>query len=655
MSYLKGNAQDFESGCFEYISSGISTCVADLRSTLVKWSSLYIASAAQTLGATFATSIEILLPPLFKQLSHGTSIISNSCHFALLEIGLHVQHRRTARAFLVYHTSKANIQRIVVAEFISNCIRTWKPNLLTSFEHSFNDVLRKFVTDPSASVRKIAKENYNVQRTDISNKQIIHNIPSTPQPSKQNIRRSTPLPKTPNPKTRKTLLRSSSPVKNERTSQKLLNTFSTPQKRSSSPTRTERNVPRLNNISPSHDNSPRKDKLTLRREISSPNPKKTRSKSPKKGPKKTMCIEEFMPPKSQNDTKQFINILNEITSNGNFELLDGLEPINGALRLFMENPLEELVKLVAYMFYEGDVTMVLVGLLGIENPMNQDELSHYLKFRKSDLGKVLGILHHDKLIGVETREDLTGVEDPDKLSEYRRKKLLKDYYAIDYKSFVDSVNLKIRLVLEELKDQCGPEDNIYYQCTNCQRKYLLIDLISFDDGQFECPICKGSMIELDDTDEINIKQQRKNEFTEMTAPLLELIKQTEGLVMIDDPDERCKSDSMWEKKDYTEKRDRIDKLKRTPKVRTHVTTSTDLLKHTSNVIVVTDKVQQQQPEIKDMKVFVDKEKKPEPVGEVKTIIINGKEYTAKDITDELLDSLPEDEFNRAIEFKEQNE
>lgn len=324
----------------------------------------------------------------------------------------------------------------------------------------------------------------------------------------------------------------------------------------------------------------------------------------------------------------------------------------------MTNPLEELVRLVAYMFYDPDATMVLTGLIGNETGQTKEELSKSLKYKKTELGRVLGILHNDHLVEIETQYDDEGYtqEEMEHMSEAKKKKLAKDYYAIDYKSFVDAVNLKIKLVLKELKERCGPEDEIFYQCERCQKKILLSDLLSSGDGQFICPICKGNMNELDDSDEINARRQQMSDFIEITKPLLDLIKQTEGLVMINDVSCRCKPDSMLEKKKYIDQKIRAEKEKRTPKVHQPSVNTAAILNHSSNVRVVLDNgIKTQQAEIQNVKQFVEKAKEPIPEVEKKTININGKEYTAEELTEEVLADVPDSDFERVMSFKEQNE
>jgi conjugal transfer/entry exclusion protein len=100
MSYLKGGISHDLDADLSVLAAPIAQCVADLRSALVRWGALYTAAGSQVLQAGFLSSAEVIVPSLFRQLSHGTGVISNSCRLALLEVARHVQHRRTARFFL---------------------------------------------------------------------------------------------------------------------------------------------------------------------------------------------------------------------------------------------------------------------------------------------------------------------------------------------------------------------------------------------------------------------------------------------------------------------------------------------------------------------------------------------------------------------------
>ena len=158
MSYLKGGGPGLTDANFSSLATGVGLCVTDLRSALVRWGSLYTAACAHTLGASFVGSTEIIVPALFKQLTHGTAVIANSCKYALLEVGRHVQHRRTARTFLAQQSSRSNAHRQVVVEFVQTAMECWPPALITSLKDQFTTLLKTFSEDPSPVVRKIAKE-----------------------------------------------------------------------------------------------------------------------------------------------------------------------------------------------------------------------------------------------------------------------------------------------------------------------------------------------------------------------------------------------------------------------------------------------------------------------------------------------------------------
>lgn len=320
----------------------------------------------------------------------------------------------------------------------------------------------------------------------------------------------------------------------------------------------------------------------------------------------------------------------------------------------MENILEQLVQRVAYMFYQKEKTMVLIGLLELGRQVNIDELSEILKFRKNDLAKVLGALRLDRLIRVDQIEDLEGVEDYDSLTKAQKNKLLKDYYSIDFKSFVDSVNLKIRVGRDRLKKQCGPEDNIYYRCPKCQTTYSLSDILSMtdtDEGCLNCPECNTKLDELNDSDEKNRLRKMYNDFVEMTEPLLNLINKTDGLVMINDPDELCKSDKLITRDEYNRTKQLLEKKIQLRKFTSHSNSgpsNQNITGKREDIIININPGQssashkEDDEELDKLSEYIAKQEKVaetsnETSGKTKTITLFGKEYTPKDITPELLE------------------
>ena len=139
------------------ISTGVANCVSDLRSTLVRNGSLFIAACAQTLQNSYITSTDVVIPALSKQLTHGTAIISDSCHLGIIQIAKNVQHRKVVRAMQQLANSKSTIQRQVAAEAFQIMVNTWSSKIVSKNMTDIKAALTKLAEDPSQSTRKIAK------------------------------------------------------------------------------------------------------------------------------------------------------------------------------------------------------------------------------------------------------------------------------------------------------------------------------------------------------------------------------------------------------------------------------------------------------------------------------------------------------------------
>lgn len=306
MSCLKSEIYKIKGADFSIISPGISSCISELRSALVKWACLYIASAAQTLKTKLGVSVDMYVPSLFKQLTHGTSIISDSCHFALIEIAKYVQHKRTIKAFLGFSSSKAVIQRLVVLEFIG-ITREWCIISQASFEDNFCEMLKKFMNDPSAEIRKKAKI---ISSGFLSQKiQLTPNIKNTTSynsinfsPNLKNSRRDC---MTPIPFAYKTSLRIEKAT----------------QKYSSLNDHLDDSMDELEPLS----NSSKQQNFQTPKRKSLTKTVKSRKRSSLQNNEILLDIEDYMPPKSYEDTKNFIQVLNRILRRRDFERLEGIE------------------------------------------------------------------------------------------------------------------------------------------------------------------------------------------------------------------------------------------------------------------------------------------------------------------------------------------
>lgn len=343
--------------------------------------------------------------------------------------------------------------------------------------------------------------------------------------------------------------------------------------------------------------------------------------------------------------------------------------------------LERLVKDVAYMFYTGEETMVLLGFLDLGRPITAEELSKHLKYSKNqnELPRVLGLLRNDGLISVDSREDLTDVENPKELTAAQRKKLMKDYWYLDYKSFIDSVNIKIHLVKRKLAELCGPEQQIYYECPKCKaedggrnqsyKKYiwelgsLLAGFSGDDDTELRCLNCKTPVCELDEKEDINEKKRTAKEFDELVEPLIQIIDSTRDWVVINDPDKRCKDDEIMRRTDYDTHKERVrcekERMRLIGGSKSSGSMSSGSVRNGKvdiNVNLGGEEAVRHQVQTDGFIKKLDMKVVEEPVEkkEVPTIEIKGRTYTAEELTDDVVNSLnlDDDEFERVMTFRD---
>ncbi|OHT00148.1 hypothetical protein TRFO_33281 [Tritrichomonas foetus] len=174
MSLIKGGIFNFSGFDFSEIAQDIAACVTDLRSTLVRWGSMCATAAAQTLGSQFSNYVDIFIPAFFKQTTHGTAIISQSCRLAILQIAASTPHRRTVRCILNEVSSKSTVHRKIVAESILKIQQFWPPSSYQSSLNHIKNVINDLKTDKSSEVRQISRELDSFQPG-----------PRTPSPRKQ--------------------------------------------------------------------------------------------------------------------------------------------------------------------------------------------------------------------------------------------------------------------------------------------------------------------------------------------------------------------------------------------------------------------------------------------------------------------------------------
>ena len=280
MGYLNGQIDRFGNADYSKLAPGIAACVTDLRSSLVKMGSLLIAACAVVWKSDYVGSVETVVPALFKQLSHGTTVIANSCRLALNAIATNVQHRRTCRLFLSNKKSKNSVHRLVVAEALSVIKTTWPVQVIDSIKGEVLDALSDLCDDASADVRKVARASLNMIPT--PTKLVPRNKPSTPTTLEKSSRQFTPHRRSKTPTQPKKKLQIQNP---------------------------EESAPKNNNSIPNNGHVE----------------KKVSFKPFQETVEESNDISQYMPPRTKGQANAFVKILKEYSDKNAQEPLIGLE------------------------------------------------------------------------------------------------------------------------------------------------------------------------------------------------------------------------------------------------------------------------------------------------------------------------------------------
>jgi len=155
MGLIKGGALSFPDFDLTMIAPAVAETVTDLRSALVKWGALFASAAAQALGSKFSTLSDIFVPSLFKQATHGTAVISQSCRFGILQIAEFAQNRKTYRSIISEISSKSNARRLIVAESLRIIVSKWPSNILQPILNDVNTSMTKLKSDAAVEVRNV--------------------------------------------------------------------------------------------------------------------------------------------------------------------------------------------------------------------------------------------------------------------------------------------------------------------------------------------------------------------------------------------------------------------------------------------------------------------------------------------------------------------
>lgn len=158
MSILKGNGLDFPGFDVHQIANDVSQAILDVRTTLVKFGTLFLSAAAQKMKSAFDACVNLTVGNLFKQVNIGKIFISGSCKYTILSIIENVQTPRAIKRVLVEAISKSPPQKQIVADSITVVAQLW-PNIIV--QPLYKDLVKHATTlskDPSLEIRDAARK-----------------------------------------------------------------------------------------------------------------------------------------------------------------------------------------------------------------------------------------------------------------------------------------------------------------------------------------------------------------------------------------------------------------------------------------------------------------------------------------------------------------
>lgn len=128
----------------------------NLRSALVKASTLLIAQIAKVLREKFDLIGEVI-QPLSCQTNHGTQIIADSCKYTIIVIASNVGTKKVMRSVFDLATSKAGVNRQIAAECIGIAVQNWKQSLIENNGREFASTIVRLMSDAQSDTRQLAR------------------------------------------------------------------------------------------------------------------------------------------------------------------------------------------------------------------------------------------------------------------------------------------------------------------------------------------------------------------------------------------------------------------------------------------------------------------------------------------------------------------
>ena len=154
---IKGGALSFSEFQLPLILGSVSRLLGDVRSTLIKFGTLLIAAAVQTLENEFVNCVDLVVPSLFKQTNCGKIFITGSCKYTIMTIVEHCQRARTLKCVMAEAAQKSSARRLIVGEAIVLAMQAWPNNVLQGIMNDISKAAKDFETDASADVREVGR------------------------------------------------------------------------------------------------------------------------------------------------------------------------------------------------------------------------------------------------------------------------------------------------------------------------------------------------------------------------------------------------------------------------------------------------------------------------------------------------------------------
>ncbi|RKP19173.1 hypothetical protein ROZALSC1DRAFT_14319, partial [Rozella allomycis CSF55] len=153
--------------------------------------------------------------------------------------------------------------------------------------------------------------------------------------------------------------------------------------------------------------------------------------------------------------------------------------------------LRELVQVVARKLYSPEHCVLLDALIRFQT-LKDEDLSDYLKITLKDVNRIAAKLKNDRLIRSDAKPE----------SRVGGKPLLRTFYILDYKLFVDVVKYKISMLRKRMNEDIqNVMKNFYiekdvtsktYKCPSCEIIYSIMEASKI---MFKCQDCGSMMVE----------------------------------------------------------------------------------------------------------------------------------------------------------------